>query len=103
MLHVHVISIGDLRRSPVDGDAVQSSVVEHDDAVRVEREALQREHRVVRLHHHVVRMVPVREHGVCLYISYDIYISAYERKANAMVRLISNLNQLLGKVVVDDL
>ena len=35
------------------GDPVQRRVVEHDDRVGVEREPLQREQRVVRLHDHV--------------------------------------------------
>ena len=51
---------------PVGGDAVQRRVVQHDDAVGAQRQPLQRQQRVVRLHHHVARLVQVREHAVRL-------------------------------------
>mmetsp|Transcript_36544 Transcript_36544/g.97361 ORF Transcript_36544/g.97361 Transcript_36544/m.97361 type:complete len:229 (-) Transcript_36544:500-1186(-) len=51
----------------ITGDAVQSCVVQHDDTIRVQRESLQRQNRVVRLHNHVTRFGgKQRENGIGL-------------------------------------
>lgn len=52
---------------PVHRDAVQSRVVQHHHAVTVQSEPLQREHGVVRLHHHIARLVLIREDAVRLH------------------------------------
>ena len=48
------------------GDPIERGVVEDDDGVGVEREALQRQQRVVRLHHHVAAVLLVGEDRVGL-------------------------------------
>jgi hypothetical protein len=50
---------------PLDGDPVERGVVEHDDRVRVERQPLERQQRVVGVHDHVraVRLVLIRKHA----------------------------------------
>ena len=52
LLHGRVVDVQTL-----GSDAIESSVVEHYDRVRVERQALQREERVVRLNHHIAAIL----------------------------------------------
>jgi hypothetical protein len=47
----------------LDGDAVERGVVQDHDGVGVERQALERQQRVVRLHDHVRSLVLVGEHA----------------------------------------
>jgi hypothetical protein len=50
---------GSIKIEALDGNAIQGRVVEDHDSIRIQGESFKGEKRVVRLHHHIARLVLV--------------------------------------------